>query len=73
MTWDTRRDLAACFAWKQVEPGFPSLPQNWWRRDGEWCMWHHRGGHVRIKSKTDGSMRRAALDSATLALMFSLY
>jgi hypothetical protein len=56
MTWDTRRDLAACFAWKQVEPGFPSLPQNWWRRDGEWCMWHHRGGHVRIKSKTDGSM-----------------
>jgi hypothetical protein len=25
MTWDTRRDLVACFAWKQVRLGFPSL------------------------------------------------
>jgi hypothetical protein len=24
-TWDTRRDLAACFTWKQVWLGFPSL------------------------------------------------
>jgi hypothetical protein len=24
----TRQDLAACFAWKQVGLGFPSLPQN---------------------------------------------
>jgi hypothetical protein len=23
--WDTRQDLAACFAWKQVWLGFPSL------------------------------------------------
>jgi hypothetical protein len=23
--WDTRRDLATCFAWKQVGLGFPSL------------------------------------------------
>jgi hypothetical protein len=23
--WDTRRDLAACFVWKQVGLGFPSL------------------------------------------------
>jgi hypothetical protein len=23
--WDTRRDLAACFAWKQIWLGFPSL------------------------------------------------
>jgi hypothetical protein len=23
--WDTRRDLAACFTWKQVYLGFPSL------------------------------------------------
>jgi hypothetical protein len=23
--WDTRRDLAACFTWKQVWLGFPSL------------------------------------------------
>jgi hypothetical protein len=25
MAWDTRRDLAACFAWKQVALEFPSL------------------------------------------------
>jgi hypothetical protein len=25
MTWGTRRDLAACFAWKQVRLGFFSL------------------------------------------------
>jgi hypothetical protein len=25
MAWDTRRDLAACFVWKQVRLGFPSL------------------------------------------------
>jgi hypothetical protein len=25
--WDTRRDVAACFAWKQVCLGFPSLAQ----------------------------------------------
>jgi hypothetical protein len=24
-TWDTRRDLAACFGWKQIGLGFPSL------------------------------------------------
>jgi hypothetical protein len=25
LVWDTRRDLAACFTWKQVWLGFPSL------------------------------------------------
>jgi hypothetical protein len=25
MAWDTHRDLAACFAWKEVTLGFPSL------------------------------------------------
>jgi hypothetical protein len=25
MAWDTRRDLAACFAWKQVALGFPIM------------------------------------------------
>jgi hypothetical protein len=24
-TWDTRRDLATCFGWKQIGLGFPSL------------------------------------------------
>jgi hypothetical protein len=55
--WDTPRDLAACFAWKQVGLGFPSLPQNWRRSDGGWYMWHHRGSRMRIKLKMDGSMR----------------
>jgi hypothetical protein len=31
--WDTRRDLAACFAWKQVWLGFPSLA---WRLTEVW-------------------------------------
>jgi hypothetical protein len=48
------RDLAACFRWKQVELGFFSLPQNWQRRNGGWCMWHHRGGHVEIKMTRTG-------------------
>jgi hypothetical protein len=71
--WDTHRDVAAYFTWKHVGLGFFSLPQNWWRRDGGWCMWHHREGCVRIKLKMNRSMRRAVSDSATLALPFSLY
>jgi hypothetical protein len=42
----TREDLAACFTWKQVGLVFPSLPQNWQRRDGGWCTWHHHEGCV---------------------------
>jgi hypothetical protein len=30
--------------------------QDWWRRNGGWCTWHHREGCVGIKLKTDGSM-----------------
>jgi hypothetical protein len=56
---------------KQVGVGFPSLPQNWQRGDDGWCMSHHRGGHVKIKPKTDGSMRWAASDSSTPTLPFS--
>jgi hypothetical protein len=54
---DTRRVLAACFTWKQVGLGFPSLPQNWRRNDGGWCTWHHHGDRVELKLKMDGSMR----------------
>jgi hypothetical protein len=32
-------------------------------------MWHHRGGCVGDKLKTDRSMRWAALDPATLAFV----
>jgi hypothetical protein len=53
-TQNTRRDLAACFVWKQVGLGFPSLPQNWRRCDDGWCTWHHHGGCIKVKSKTDG-------------------
>jgi hypothetical protein len=70
---DTRQDLAACVAWKEVALAFHSLPQNWWRRDDTWCTWCHREGLVGIKSKTDESMRQAASDPAILTLSFSLY
>jgi hypothetical protein len=35
--------------------------------------WHHHGGHVEMKLKTDGLMRWAASDSSTLTLPFVLY
>jgi hypothetical protein len=63
--WDTRRDLAACLAWKQV------WPEDWRRRDDGSCTWHHHGGCVGGILKMDGSMRWAASDPATLALPFS--
>jgi hypothetical protein len=62
--WDTRRDLAACLAWKQV------WHENWWRCDDGWYTWHHHRGCVRGKRKMDGSIRWAASDLATLALPF---
>jgi hypothetical protein len=69
----THRDLAACFAWKQVGLQFSSLSQNWWRRDGRWDTWHHCEGHVEIKLKTDKSMRWTVSDPATFILLFSMY
>jgi hypothetical protein len=38
-----------------------------------WCTWHHRGGHVELKLKMDGSMQQTASDSSTSTLPFSLY
>jgi hypothetical protein len=73
MAWDTRQDLAAYFTYKQVRLGFFSLPQNRWRRDGRWCMWHHSGDCIEFKSKTDESMRRAVLNPSTSPLPFLLY
>jgi hypothetical protein len=71
--WDTRRNLAASFMWKQVGLWFFSLSQNWRSRDGVWCTWHHLEGRVEIKLRTDRLIRRAASDPAILALPFSLY
>jgi hypothetical protein len=71
--WDTRRDLAVCLTAKQVGIGFPSLPQNRQRSDDRWCTWHHHRGHMKMKSKMDGSMQRAASDCSTPTLPFSQY
>jgi hypothetical protein len=70
MVRDTHRDLAACFTWKQVGLGFPSLPQNWWRSDGRWCTWNHHGGRVKMKSKTNGSIWWDTSDSSTPTLLW---
>jgi hypothetical protein len=70
--WDTRRDIATCFTWKQVWLGFLGLPKNWRWHDDWWCTWHHRGGCIGGKLKTDGSMRWAASDPTTLPLSFSM-
>jgi hypothetical protein len=70
---DTHRDLAVCFAWKQVWIGFSVWPEDWRSRDDGWCTWHHHRGCVRDKLKTDGSIRRAASDPATIPLPFSMY
>jgi hypothetical protein len=72
-TQGTCRDLVACFTWKQVRLGFPSLASRLVEARRGWCMWHHRGGCIEIKSKTDRSMRRAASDPATLTLSFLMY
>jgi hypothetical protein len=34
------------------------------------CMWHHNGGCVELKLKTNGSIRRAVSDPATLLCRF---
>jgi hypothetical protein len=70
---DTRRDLAACLAWKQVWLEFPSLARRLAearRRVVHVAPSRRLGGG---KLKMDGSMRRAASDPATLALPFSFY
>jgi hypothetical protein len=71
--WDARRDLAAWFIWKQIRLRFSSLTSRLveaWRR---WCMWHHHGGRVEFKLKTNMSIWWTASDPATLILSFSLY
>jgi hypothetical protein len=73
MTWDTRRDLAACFGWKQVGLGFSSLASRLAEARRGCCTWYHRGGCIEVKLKMDELMRWAASDPATLALPFSLY
>jgi hypothetical protein len=64
-TWDTPRDLAAFFAWKQVGLGFSNLASRLVEAR-RWVV------HM-VKLKTDGSMRWATPTPATLALSFSFY
>jgi hypothetical protein len=73
MSWDTHRDLAASFAWKQDGLGFSSLASRLVEAWHGWYQWHHHGVCIVDKLKTDGSMRWAALDPATLTLPFSMY
>jgi hypothetical protein len=53
--------------------GLPSLASRLAEAQRRWCMWHQRGCHEEMKSKTNRSMRRAATDSSTPTLSFSLY
>jgi hypothetical protein len=71
--WDTCRDLASCFTWKQVGLGFPSPTSRLVEAQHGWCTWHNRAGHVEIKLKTDNLMRRVVPDPSTPTLPFSLY
>jgi hypothetical protein len=73
MARDTHRDLAACISWKRVELGFHSLASRLAEARCGWCTWHHRGGHVEVKSKTDGLTQWAASDSSNQTLSFLLY
>jgi hypothetical protein len=52
LAWDTRRDLAACFTWKQVRLGFSSLPS----RLAE--VWRRVGAHDTITEVASESSRR---------------
>jgi hypothetical protein len=70
---DMRRDLAACFTWKRVRLGIPSLASRLVEVGRRWCTWHHHRGCVEMKLKTDGSMWWTASDSSTPTLLFSLY
>jgi hypothetical protein len=67
---DTHQDLAACFVWKQVGIGYLSLDSKLVEAWHVCCVWHHCGGRVEMKSKTDGSLRRAASESSTQLYCF---
>jgi hypothetical protein len=51
-TLDMRQDLVACFTWKQVNLGFPSLASRLVEAQHGSCTWHHCGGRVEMKQKT---------------------
>jgi hypothetical protein len=63
--WDAHQDLAACFAWKLVGLGFPSLASRLVEAQHESC--------IKLKLKMNGSMRWAASDPSTPTLPFLLY
>jgi hypothetical protein len=67
------QDLASYFTWKQVGLRFSYLASSLVEAWCKWCTSHNRGGCVKDKLKTDGSMRQAASDPTTLTLLFSMY
>jgi hypothetical protein len=72
-SWDTRWDLAAYFVWKQDGLEFSSLASRLSEAWRGWCMWHYRGGCVKLKLKIDGSMWHAVSDPSITSLLFSMY
>jgi hypothetical protein len=67
--WDTHRDLAACFMWKQVWLGFPSLARRLAKA-------RRRVVHVaplRRLHRRQVEYGRAVSDPASLPLPFSMY
>jgi hypothetical protein len=75
MTWDTRRDLAACLAWKQVTLGFSSLASR--LAEARRRVVHVAPSQRLLRDQVeDGrvdAMRLAASDATTLTLPFSMY
>jgi hypothetical protein len=73
MAWDTCQDLEACFIWKQVALGFPSLASKL-AEARQWLvhvapLWRLRRGQVE-DGRVDAT---AASDPAILILSFSMH
>jgi hypothetical protein len=69
----TRRDLVACFTWKQVRLEFSILDLRLVEARRGWCTWHHHRGCIELKLKTDESIRQTTSDHYTPSLLFSMY
>jgi hypothetical protein len=61
-----RRDIVACFSWKQVEQRFSSLASRLVEAQCGWCTWHHHRGHVEVKPK-DGRFNGVGCDAVEVS------
>jgi site-specific recombinase XerC len=55
--WEDKDDTGHVSRSKQVGLGISSLALRLSEARRGWCIWHHRGGYVEMKLKTDWSMR----------------